>query len=90
MPHDHDMYPRQTPALEQTQEKKIQQWLEAMGHRLSCPICNSESLRSAGIVAPPLWQAEENTEGSNCPMLRLICTSCAHVILFDAQELGLA
>lgn len=76
--------------LEDPQEGKIREWLEALGYRLSCPLCGSESLRSKGILAPARRDAEGDPKISHAPMLQLVCTSCAYVMLFDAEELGLA
>ena len=77
--------------LNDDQKQKLQEWITSKGVSSRCPACGSNSWSPGDVIAPPV-QTEPGTTtigGATIPMVQLICSSCAHVLLFAAVPIGL-
>ena len=61
--------------LNLAERKRIEQWLKDR-HVRQCPTCGLQDFYVGAVTAPPT-------------MVQVICGNCAHVLLFDANAIGL-
>lgn len=77
-------------ALSTGQHQKLVDWLTEKGVKPECPACGAyQSFVPLDVVAAPVRTAGGLNVGDRMtPMVQMVCSHCAHVMLFAAEPMG--
>lgn len=76
--------------INSSQQEKLKAWLDSKGVRPQCGACGSNDWAPGDIVAAPRYSSQGLAIGGpTVPMVQLVCSNCAHLMLFAAVPIGI-
>ena len=77
--------------LSDDQNEQLHNWVNAKGIEPHCSACGSNNWAPGEVISAPVFQGKDTAiSGPSVPMVQLVCSDCAYVMLFAAVPMGLA